>query len=42
MNPQINESKITALNAPIAKSKNPIIDNRDTEMQRAMILMVCL
>lgn len=42
INPQAKESKITILNAPVAKLKNPIIDNKDTDMQRAMIPIVCL
>ena len=42
INPQTKESKITTLNAPTAKSKNPIIDNKDADMQRAMIPIVCL
>ena len=42
ISPQAKESKITTLNAPVTKSKNPIIDNKDTDMQRATILMVCL
>ena len=42
ISPQTKESKITTLNAPTAKSKNPIIDNKDTDTQRAMIPIVCL